>query len=358
MTEVIERRPLLAPTQFQGPAAWLGSELSQNTDWIEVLTPAELEEIDQAIQRFKASGAALGDISTQTFALPLLAPRLARILQDVVHGRGFVLLRGFEVARYSTEETAIAYLGLGAYLGSFRSQNAAGHLLGHVKDTGVDINQPTVRFYQTNRALEYHTDSCDIVGLICLKPSRSGGESRIVSSVSVYNQMMRTRPDLVEQLFHAFPTDRRGEVPEGGLPWFDIPVFNWHAGQLTTIYVGQYIRSAQQNFPQARRLTSKELEALDLLDTLTNDPQLNLQMEFRPGDMQFLHNHQILHSRTDFEDWPEPERRRHLMRLWLAPQDGRALPECFAPRYGSVTPGDRGGIITRQTRLSFVLDAA
>src|SRR5690606_20127175 len=139
--------------------------------------------------------------------------------------------------------------------------------------------------------------------------------------------------------------------------WFDIPVFNWHAGQLTTIYVGQYIRSAQQNFPQARRLTAKELEALDLLDTLTNDPRLNLQMEFLPGDMQFLHNHQILHSRTDFEDWPEPERKRHLMRLWLAPKEGRALPECFAPRYGSVVAGDRGGIITRETRLRFVLDA-
>src|SRR5690606_7216912 len=136
-------------------------------------------------------------------------------------------------------------------------------------------------------------DSCDIVGLLCLKTSRSGGESRIVSSVTVYNEMVSRRPDLAAQLFHAFPTDRRGEVPPGMQPWFDIPVFNWHAGLLTTIYVGQYIRSAQQNFPEARRLTPKEIEALDYLDELTNDPSLHLQMEFRPGDMQFLHNHQI-----------------------------------------------------------------
>ncbi|UUC96165.1 MULTISPECIES: TauD/TfdA family dioxygenase [Comamonas] len=356
MTEVIERSSVVAPEHIDGQAAWMGSEMAERGDWIEVLTSAELDEIEQAIHRFKSSGAPLCDISTNTFVLPLLAPRLKRILNDVINGRGFVMLRGFDVDRYSTEETAIAYLGIGAYLGSFRSQNAAGHLLGHVKDTGVDIRKPTVRFYQTNRALEYHTDSCDIVGLICLKTSRTGGESRIVSSVSIYNKMMRTRPDLVEQLFHAFPTDRRGEVPEGTLPWFDIPVFNWHAGQLTTIYVGQYIRSAQKNFPLARRLTEKELEALDLLDALTNDPQLNLQMEFKPGDMQFLHNHQILHSRTDFEDWPEPERKRHLMRLWLAPKDARELPECFAARYGSTAPGDRGGIITQKTKLTFTLN--
>ncbi len=346
------------PKAITGAAAWYGADLAQKTDWIEVLNASELEEIDQAIVRFKASGAALGDISTHTFVLPELATRLQRILGDVLNGRGFVMLRGFDVSRYSTQEAAIAYLGIGTYLGCFRSQNAAGHLLGHVKDTGMDITQPTVRFYQTNRALEYHTDSCDIVGLICLKGSRSGGESRIVSSVSVYNEMMCQRPDLVEQLFHFFPTDRRGEVPEGTLPWFDMPVFNWHEGQLTTIYVGQYIRSAQQNFPQVRRLTEQEIEALNFLDQLTNDPRLNLQMEFKPGDMQFLHNHQILHSRTDFEDWPEPERKRHLLRLWLAPKQARELPEYFAARYGSTTAGDRGGIITSQTQLTFTLNPA
>src|SRR3546814_21054278 len=113
-------------------------------------------------------------------------------------------------------------------------------------------------------------------------------------------------------------------------PWFEVPVFNWYAGYLTTLYSGQYIRSAQKNFAQARRLGEAEVEALARLDELTNDVDLNLRMEFRPGDMQFLHNHQILHSRTDFEDWPEPERRRPLLRLWLAPPEGRPLPASFA----------------------------
>jgi hypothetical protein len=349
---------IAVPRSIGGPAAWRGSDMAQSSDWIEVLNETEIAEIEQATRAFQASGLGFDNISEETYPLPGLGPRLKSILRDVLDGRGFVLLRGFPVDRYTMEQKAIAYLAIGSYLGSFCSQNAAGHLLGHVRDTGADIKKPKTRFYQTNRGLEYHTDSCDIVGLMCLKRSKSGGESRIVSSVSVYNEMMKQRPDLAAQLFHPFPTDRRGEVPEGGNPWFDVPVFNWYAGQLTTIFVGQYIRSAQLNFPEARRLTQAEIEALEFMDKLTNDPALCLEMEFLPGDMQFLHNHQILHSRTDYEDWPEPENKRHLLRLWLAPKEGRPLPDSFAARYGSVTPGSRGGVIVQGTRLHFALDPA
>lgn len=345
------------PRYIDGPSAWRGAAMAQRTDWFEELTAGEIAEIDAAVQTFKQSGAGYGSIRPSRFRLPKLGPRLERILEQLLHGRGFVQLRGFPVEKYSIEEIAAAYLGIGSYLGSFRSQNAKGHLLGHVQDIGFDITNPNVRYYQTNQALEYHTDSCDIVGLMCLRTAKHGGESRIVSSVSVYNEMMARRPDLAEALFNAFPTDRRGEIPEGHGPWFDVPVFNWHDGQLTTIYVGQYIRSAQANFPAARRLTSIELDALALLDELTNDPALNLSIRFQPGDMQFIHNHQILHARTDFEDWPEPARKRHLLRLWLSPKEGRALPACFAPRYGSLTPGERGGIVVKGTELTFALAA-
>ncbi len=346
------------PQRIEGPSAWRGPDMAQRSDWLEQLDEREVDEIDTAIAAFMRSGAGYGSIRPATFALPTLGRRLAQVLNDLLNGRGFVQFRGFPVERYSIQQVAAAYLGIGSYLGSFRSQNAKGHLLGHVQDIGADITQPNVRYYQTNKALEYHTDSCDIVGLLCLKTSRSGGESRIVSSVSLYNEMMARRPDLAAALFNAYPTDRRGEIPEGQGPWFDVPVFNWHEGLLTTIYVGQYIRSAQANFPQARRLTPIELEALAMLDELTNDPALNLQIQFRPGDMQFIHNHQILHARTDFEDWPEAERKRHLMRLWLSPRSGRALPDYFAPRYGSVVPGERGGIIVKGTELTFALAAA
>lgn len=348
----------MPPGPIAGPAAWTGPEMERRRDlWLHALSPAEVAEIEAAIAAHRAAGRAMGEITAENFRLPTLGPRLARILDQLLHGHGFAVLRGLPVERLGTEASAIAYLGIGAHFGSFRSQNAKGHLLGHVKDLGLDIADPKVRYYQTTRALEYHTDSCDIVGLLCLKTAKAGGESRIVSSTTLFNEMLRRRPELAEQLFHAFPTDRRGEIPPGMLPWFEVPVFSWHEGALTAIYSGQYIRSAQANFPQCRRLTPAETEALDMLDALTNDPALNLQIEFRSGDMQFLHNHQILHSRTDFENWPEPERHRHLLRLWLAPKAGRPLPPAFAQRYGSLEPGNRGGIVVRDTVLTFTLDA-
>jgi len=140
-------------------------------------------------------------------------------------------------------------------------------------------------------------------------------------------------------------------------PWFDMPIYHLHAGRLSCVYIRQYIESAQALFAQARRLRPDQIEAMDQLDELVNDPRIHLSMAFLPGDMQFLHNHQILHSRNDFENWPEPARHRHLLRLWLAPPEARPLPEIFAPRYGSVTPGERGGIVVRGTTPNVPLEA-
>jgi hypothetical protein len=340
-----------------GPAVWYGRDLQPRTDWIRAFSVDELAELDAAVRAYKASGASLAEISPASFRLPQLGARLGEILAELLEGRGFAMLRGFPVERYAREEQAIAYLGIGAWFGGARSQNAKGHLLGHVKDLGLDIADPRVRYYQTSRKLEYHTDSVDVVGLLCLKTAKSGGESFIASSMTLYNEILARRPDLVPALFEPFPTDRRGEVPEGMQPWFDMPIFHWHAGRLSCIYVRQYIESAQKLFPQARRLRREQVEAMDLMDELLNDPQIHLSMAFLPGDMQFLHNHQILHSRNDFENWPEPERHRHLLRLWLAPAAARPLPEVFAPRYGSVAPGKRGGIVVRGTRPKVPLEA-
>lgn len=351
----VERRPF-PPGPVETPAAWYGRTLSASDEWIFRLTASDLAEIDRAIAAFQATGAPLGGITSRQFPLPTLGPRLAGVLNELLEGRGFVLVRGLRTDGWSREQVAIAYMGIGAHFGRPRSQNAAGHLLGHVKDLGVDVSDPNVRYYQTSRKLRYHTDSVDIVGLLCLKTAKKGGESFIVSSTTCFNEVLRRRPDLAPLLFEPFPTDRRGEVPEGMRPWFDMPVFHWHAGKLSAICTREYIDSAQKNFPEARRLTEAEREALDLLEAVTNDPDVHLSMEFLPGDMQFLHNHQILHSRTDFENWPEPERHRHLLRLWLCPENGRPLPPVFAVRYGSVTPGDRGGIVVKGARPTVPLD--
>ena len=350
-------KPSMPPGPISGPGVWYGRDLQPRTDWMRHFTAAELAELDTAVNAFRAGGTPLADISPLTFKLPSLGKTLAGILAEMLEGRGFAMLRGFPVERYAREEQAIAYMGIGSWFGRARSQNAKGHLLGHVKDLGLDIKDPKVRYYQTNRRLEYHTDSVDVVGLLCLKTAKAGGESFIASSMTLYNEVLARRPDLLPALFEPFPTDRRGEVPEGMQPWFDMPIFHWHAARLTCIYVRQYIESAQALFSEAKRLSREQVLAMDLLDELVNDPQIHLSMAFLPGDMQFLHNHQILHSRNDFENWPQPERHRHLLRLWLAPASARPLPEIFAPRYGSVAPGERGGIVVSGTTPRVPLEA-
>ena len=345
-----------SPHPVRGPGAWYGADLAHDRGWELHLDATEIAEIDAAIAAFRASGWPMQEISAQVFPLPTLRVRLKGLLRELLDGRGFFMLRGLPVERLGLEAAAIAYLGIGRHFGSLRSSNARGHLLGHVKDVGADIKDGNTRFYQTNRRLEYHTDSADVVALLCLQTAKSGGESFIASSMTVYNEILKRRPDLLPAAFLPFPTDRRGEVPAGMKPWFEIPIFNWHAGLLSGIYLRHYIEEAQRRFADAPRLTADQYAVMDLIDELVNDPAIHLQMAFLPGDMQFLHNHQILHSRNDFENWPEPKRHRHLLRLWMAPPEGRPLPPVFAPRYGSVTPGDRGGIIVPGATLSVSLE--
>jgi hypothetical protein len=343
------------PPEIQGPSAWYGSALLQQTDWIYPLSETEVIEIEAAVNGLASTSENLTDISRDDFPLPTFGPRLQSLLGEVLEGRGFVLLRHLPVEQWSHRQAAIAFLGIGSHLGSLRSQNAAGHLLGHVKDLGRSSRDPNIRIYQTRERQTFHTDSCDVVGLLCLAQAKSGGLSSLVSSTTIFNEMRRHRPDLARVLFGPIETDRRGEVAEGEKPYFKIPVFNWHAGLLSTIYQRQYIESARR-FSDVQPLTSAQLAALNLLDELANDPQLHLMMELRRGDMQFVHNHTVLHDRTAFEDWPEPERKRHLLRLWLAPPSARPLPEIYAERYGSVMPGDRGGVISRRLRPTVVLE--
>jgi hypothetical protein len=337
------------PGEIHGPSAWIGRELAAESDWIEILSDAEIHEIEAAADRLVRADFDIPSIGPQDFPLPTLGSRLKRILDELLTGRGFALLRRLPVERWSRRKTATAYFGLGAHLGKARSQNAQGHVLGHVRDLGQSSSDPNVRIYQTKERQGYHTDSCDVVGLLCLQSAKEGGLSSLVSSVTIFNEMRKRRPDLLTCLFEPIETDRRGEVPEGQKPYFQIPVFNWYGGLLSAVYQRKYIDSARRYVGSP--LSPHQTEALDLFDALADDPELNLAMKLLPGDIQLVHNHTLLHDRTAFEDWLEPERKRHLLRLWLAPAEARPLPAVFAERYGSVTPGDRGGVMLHGLRL-------
>ncbi len=339
------------PPAINDASAWYGPDMVKRTNWIYRLTDADIAEIEQAMQPLVDAEADIAQITKADFVLPTLAPKLADISIEVLDGRGFALMRGLPVERWSIRQSATAYFGIGTHFGNARSQNGKGHVLGHVRDLGRDaVNDPTARVYQTAERQTFHTDSCDIVALLCLKTAKSGGASALVSSMTIYNEMLKRRPDLLPCMFEAMHTDRRGEVPAGQKPWHDIPVLSWHKGNLSALYARRYIDSARR-FPEIPELTEQQREALDLFDDLANDPAINMQMSFEPGDMQWVHNHTMLHDRTSFEDWPELDRKRHLLRLWLAIPGDRPLPPVFTQRYGPIGIGDRGGIVVKDTKL-------
>lgn len=332
------------PPRITAPAAWVGAQIAAGERWVIKLTDSEIAEVEQAVNDSLASGLDLRGVSASEFPLPGLQARLATIRNELLNGLGFAVLRGLPVQRWTAEQSAAACLGIGSHIGNARSQNGKGHLLGHVRDLGRDaVNDPTARIYQTSERQTFHTDSCDVVSLLCLKTSKSGGESALVSSMTIYNEMLARRPDLLVHLFEPMQTDRRGEVPAGENPWHDVPVVNWYEGFLSVLYARRYIDSARR-FDEVPELTAVQKEALDLFDELAEDLDLGLRLSFEPGDMQWVHNHTMLHDRTAFEDWEEPADKRHLLRLWLAVPGARPLPPVYAQRFGSTTIGDRGGI--------------
>ena len=344
------------PKRLTGPAAWVGPAMAKDEGaWLYRLSPEDISDLENAARHYLSLRRDVGEITATDFPLSSFAGHLKALQKKLLHGNGIEVLRGLPVAGYSQEFAATVFCGIGAHIGSARSQNAAGHILGHVRDLGASSKDPNTRIYQTAERQTFHTDSADVVGLLCIREAKQGGRSMLVSAETIYNRMRELRPDLLEKLFDPIATDRRGEVPEGARPWMTIPPLCWHDGRLTVFYQRQYIASAQR-FEGALRLTPAHVEALDMFDALANDPDLHFGMQLQPGDMQFVYNHSQLHDRTGFVDWLEAGKKRHLLRLWLSVAGDRPLPECFKQRYGSIEIGKRGGIVTKETRLHAPLD--
>lgn len=326
---------------FGNAQAWYGPDLAARSDWVHQLTEREIGELDDAIATADNSGVDLLELRREHFPLNLLARTLDTLRHELLHGRGFFMARGVPVSRYSARQAVIAFLGMGHYLGEPVSQNGKGHILGHVKSLGLDFKDPEIRGYQTSARLDYHTDYSDAVGLLCMKTSRRGGISSIVSSTTVWNEMVKRRPDLAQALTQPLYYTRWGEIPAGMKRHSDVPVFNAWKGRMIVFRNTRMTIMKAQAFPEVPRITDTQFEALDLLEKLENDPALHLDMTLQPGDMQFVCNHCILHSRTEYEDWPEPDRRRHLLRLWLACDGGPELPPFMAGEFQGRTAGGR-----------------
>jgi hypothetical protein len=324
-------------------AAWKGPDVMGSERWIRYLTQDEIAEIDAAFQNVRRQGIAIEDVTAENFPLPNFARELEHTRDVLENGLGLRLLRGFPVANYSKDDLRVIYWGIGRHLGTAVSQSMRGDVLGDVMDLGLPTRSPTGRGYTSNEQLTYHTDSCDVVGLFCLQDSKAGGLSLIASSVTVRNEILRLRPDLLEVLYQPFWWSRQGQELPGELPFYPEPIFAEHKGRFICRYTRNHIRNGQL-FDQVPRLTEQQIEAMDLIDAVAADPAIHFVMRFEPGDLQYINNHVMFHNRTAFEDWPEPERKRHLLRMWLSVPNSRELPDSFAPFYRDTRAGAiRGG---------------
>jgi hypothetical protein len=271
-----------------------------------------------------------------------LQRKLAEIGREVENGQGFVLLRGLPVETFSDSELRLVFWGLGMHLGIPMSQSKNGEFVAEVRDIGVKLYQPDTRAYRSAGRLRFHMDRCDILALLCVREPISGGTSRIASSARIHNEIMKRRPDLLQALYREFHFSRQGEEAPGEERWFPVPVFSRQGEHFTSEFSRSFIDSAQR-FPEVPRLLPEQGEAIELVAALADE--LSYDMQLQRGDIQLLNNHVTYHSRTDYKDHDEPERKRLLLRLWLATPISRPLPKGHVTSWGRTAAGSvRGGV--------------
>ncbi|KAL2870747.1 TauD/TfdA family dioxygenase [Aspergillus lucknowensis] len=348
------------PKQITGPTLWKPEDYRDAPEkWTHLFTAEEVAELSATADAFLAAKIPLTGISKANFPLPKLSTLLASLREDLLNGKGFILFKGFPTQEWGNHKSAVAYMGLGTYLGYFVSQNSRGHVLGHVKDLGEDATKiDSVRIYRTNARQFFHADDCDIVGLLCVHRALEGGESDIVSSHHVYNTLAVERPDVLKTLVEPiWYFDRKGETSKGQEEYIRTSVIYLERGENARVYTKwdpYYVRSLNR-FSDAGLippLSPAQLEALQVLEETCQ--RLSLHMILEVGDIQFVSNSHVLHARTAYKDYAPPAPRRHLMRLWLATPEsegGWKLP------FWDSNEKKRGGVQVDDTAPVAPLDA-
>jgi len=315
----------VSPAAIEGPAVWEGSHIDLREEGVRLLSPGEIGEIGAALRHLHSLREIdFPEITPQSFPLPTLGAYLAGLGDELRFGRGFLLLRGLPRERYSLDDLARIYAGLGAHIGHLVPQSYLGELLGHVIDVS-DI-EAEARGYHAGGAQRMHTDNCDVVSLLCVRGAKSGGISRFVSAAAVHNRLLEERPDLLEALYGEYVfrrMERDAEYGDGRLVK-NVVIFSRDTGQLTCNVSGSYPHRAVRAGDAV--MTPLQIEALEEMKRISSSPDLYLDMTIGEGDIQFLNNRTILHGRTGYEDWPAVAERRHLMRLWLQIASWPPLP--------------------------------
>ena len=327
------RKPARPGQPVVDPAAWRAEDFREAPPWVLRLNDDQAGDILAAVAKVEALGLELTEIRREDFDLGPAGDVLAGIFRELTEGVGVVQLRGLPVDRLDRRQAAIAFIGIGTHFGRLSSQNAEGHMLGHVKDLGKDYADPMARGYQTAAAMGFHTDPCDFVALMCLKTAQSGGQSRVVSSPALYNEMMSRHPDLAEELTKDFYFTRHGEIPPGEDPFYKMPVMAFVDGYFSARGASAHVRKAQ-GLPGVPPFTQAQKDAIDMFQALADE--LAVDIPFEEGDFQILCNHVMLHSRRAFDDWEDQAEKRHLMRLWIQNPSVRPIPALVREGYKGI----------------------
>lgn len=301
------------------PSVWHAADFPQTRAWVRELPPDCVEEIVQTVVRVAKGGKRFDQVTRKDFPLPKTAPILQGTFDDLENGRGFSVISGFPVDRFTYDEALVGYAGLCTHLGRLVDQSYAGAMKVDVMDTGLAYGKD-VRGYHSNAMLRFHTDGAVLTGLLCLSEGAEGGLSVLTSSGALSNAILRERPDLHKLLVEGFFHHRRGEHAPGENPVSSepIPVFAFYDGLLHCTYDrNQSLWAAEEGI----EITQKQIEAMDYLDALMARPEYQLHMEMRKGDVQFVNNFTVMHSRTEYRDGPG--RKRHLVRYWVDVPNGK-----------------------------------
>ncbi|WP_354683046.1 TauD/TfdA family dioxygenase [Cupriavidus necator] len=330
---------------MQAQRGWVAEDLKKTTQWIHYLTPEEISALDTALSEARKKGLSFETLTKENFPLNALRPTFDRTLEELEEGLGFFVVRGLPAEKYSKDDLRLMYWGIGLHVGTAVTQSSRGDMLGDVRNFGVDTYSKKGRGYMSNQHLQFHADTCDVVCLMVLRVAKSGGLSRFCSSIAIHDEIARTRPDLLEVLYQPFYMSWKGQEAPGDLPYYQQPMFSMEQGKLASRFIPQHIigYNAEQ-LPELPSLSEKQREAIEYVQTLANDPRFYGEMMFEPGDMQFMNNHVMYHSRTEFEDYEDPDKRRHLIRMWLSVPNSRPLNDSMNAIYRDRRPGAvRGG---------------
>ena len=315
------RTPVYNET-IEHPAAWTRASVPTKESFVLELSPEHLDAIDDLLERTRHR--APQDVTRSDFSSPIVDEFLANVRNEILRGSGTVIIRGITPERYSPEDFERIYWGFGTHWGEATIQSVSGDRLAHVKHYK---DNPHARGYRSADELAPHTDSFEIVGLMCAQRAETGGHSRLVSTLAIHNEIAKTRPDLLEPLYRGVPNSvlEAKNTPDA-VTKFNIPVFSNVDEHVSCLYSRMFIEAAvvETGVP----LPDDFLEAATYFEQLAHDDRFRLEFMIEPGEMVVWNNFVILHSRTKFED--SADRERDLLRLWLNVENGRPVtPELF-----------------------------